>query len=327
MELMPALLFATIEIREPLVPLWAAELALWAFVYAWLFCVGATVGSFLNVVIYRLPRGKNLAYPGSYCPQCGRPIRLADNIPICSWLWLRGRCRDCRGQISPRYFIVELIVAVLFVVVLLGELYLPPAVLGFGGRQALQTHDGISFWCMYGLHVALLTTLIAAAFIHGDGFRVPARLFWPVTLAGLALPIRWPEIRSAAAWPNTPWSGWQRGLLDGGLGLAVGLALAAVLSWLWLRLRGHWPQSAPLALGSAVGVVLGWQRTLVCLPIILLVFAVAVNLLRRSTAAAGPPEAGEPAAAELSVGPDQPQPEMPPAELSTLPPHEDFDSP
>src|SRR5580765_3469941 len=106
MEADLALLLAAAPIREPLMPLWAMELLASLFLYAWLFCVGACIGSFLNVVVYRLPRGKNLVYPGSMCPRCGHPIRLYDNIPIVSWLVLRGRCRDCRASISPRYVFV-----------------------------------------------------------------------------------------------------------------------------------------------------------------------------------------------------------------------------
>src|SRR5204862_5171534 len=100
----PEVFFLVAAIRESLVPLWAMELVARVFLYGWLFCVGACVGSFLNVVVYRLPRGKNLAHPGSTCPQCGHAIRLYDNIPLLSWLLLGGHCRDCRSRISPRYF-------------------------------------------------------------------------------------------------------------------------------------------------------------------------------------------------------------------------------
>ena len=105
--------------------MWALELLASLFLYAWLFCVGASVGSFLNVVVYRLPRRKNLAYPGSQCPRCGHAIRLKDNIPILSWLALGGRCRDCKSPISPRYFFVELAVATLFLAVALVETLRP----------------------------------------------------------------------------------------------------------------------------------------------------------------------------------------------------------
>src|SRR4029079_17908057 len=101
--------------------LWAMELLASVFMYAWLFCVGACVGSFLNVVVYRLPRGKNLAHPGSLCPRCGHSIRLHDNIPILSWLLLRARCRDCQAPIPIHYWLVELTVATIFLAVALIE--------------------------------------------------------------------------------------------------------------------------------------------------------------------------------------------------------------
>lgn len=73
-----------------------------------LFSIGLLFGSFANVVIYRVPRGESIISPGSHCPLCGHPIRPWDNIPILSYLVLRGRCRDCGGRISPRYPLVEL---------------------------------------------------------------------------------------------------------------------------------------------------------------------------------------------------------------------------
>ncbi|MEA2232743.1 MAG: leader peptidase (prepilin peptidase) / N-methyltransferase [Solirubrobacteraceae bacterium] len=78
---------------------------------------GLLVGSFLNVVAYRLPRGESLVTPGSRCPSCGHPVRPYDNVPVLSWLALRGRCRDCDEPISGRYAIVEATTAALFVAV------------------------------------------------------------------------------------------------------------------------------------------------------------------------------------------------------------------
>jgi leader peptidase (prepilin peptidase)/N-methyltransferase len=69
--------------------------------------LGAIVGSFLNVVAYRLPRGKSLAHPPSACPSCGTPIKPYDNVPVLGWLWLRGKCRSCKAPISAKYPIVE----------------------------------------------------------------------------------------------------------------------------------------------------------------------------------------------------------------------------
>ena len=76
--------------------------------YVVLFALGLCFGSFLNVVIHRMPRGMSLAFPPSSCPACGHAIRPYDNIPLVSWLVLRGRCRDCAAPISPRYPAVEL---------------------------------------------------------------------------------------------------------------------------------------------------------------------------------------------------------------------------
>jgi len=80
---------------------------------------GLIAGSFVNVVIHRLPRGESVAFPGSHCPTCGAPIRPYDNVPVLSWLFLRGRCRVCRAPISARYPAVELANAVLWVAVFL----------------------------------------------------------------------------------------------------------------------------------------------------------------------------------------------------------------
>ena len=79
--------------------------------------LGLAVGSFLNVVIHRVPLGQSLSRPPSQCPSCGRPIRIRHNVPLLGWLFLRGRCADCRSRISVRYPLVELTTAVVFVAV------------------------------------------------------------------------------------------------------------------------------------------------------------------------------------------------------------------
>ena len=83
--------------------------------------MGLLIGSFLNVVIWRLPRGESLVRPGSACPACGTPVRPYDNVPVLSWLLLRGRCRDCGEGISARYPLVEALTAVLLALVVLKE--------------------------------------------------------------------------------------------------------------------------------------------------------------------------------------------------------------
>jgi leader peptidase (prepilin peptidase) / N-methyltransferase len=80
------------------------------------FLFGLTFGSFLNVCIYRLPRDLSVVSPRSMCPNCGEAIAFYDNIPVLSWIVLRGRCRNCKARISPRYAVVELLTGILFVV-------------------------------------------------------------------------------------------------------------------------------------------------------------------------------------------------------------------
>lgn len=81
--------------------------------------LGLAVGSFLNVVVYRLPRGMSLVHPGSACPSCGAPVKWYDNVPLVSWAILRGRCRQCRQPISIRYPLIELATGAVFAVVAL----------------------------------------------------------------------------------------------------------------------------------------------------------------------------------------------------------------
>ncbi|MEA2370371.1 MAG: leader peptidase (prepilin peptidase) / N-methyltransferase [Solirubrobacteraceae bacterium] len=92
---------------------------------------GAIIGSFLNVVVYRLPRGESLSTPGSRCPSCETPIKPYDNVPVLGWLWLRGRCRSCQAPISARYPLVEAATAVLCAGEVLANHNAGRALLGF----------------------------------------------------------------------------------------------------------------------------------------------------------------------------------------------------
>ena len=80
----------------------------------WLITFGACVGSFTNVVVWRLPRQESVVYPGSHCPRCGHAVRWHDNMPLLGWLLLAGRCRDCNASISWRYPVVESLSALLW---------------------------------------------------------------------------------------------------------------------------------------------------------------------------------------------------------------------
>ena len=130
-----------------------------------LFAVyGSLLGSFANVVIWRVPRGESVVSPGSHCPGCGSAIRWYDNIPVASWLVLRGRCRDCRVAISPRYPAVEAASAALWLA----------AALMFGpGLQGLVA--AVLFW-----------TLLILAAIDLDTMRLPNVIVGPLAAFGFA---------------------------------------------------------------------------------------------------------------------------------------------
>jgi len=89
----------------------------------WLGIIGTCIGSFLNVVAYRMPRGISVVWKPSHCPKCQHAIRARDNVPVLGWLILRGKCRDCGEPISPRYAIVELVMGLVFFILAYVELF------------------------------------------------------------------------------------------------------------------------------------------------------------------------------------------------------------
>ncbi|UCD53685.1 MAG: prepilin peptidase [Phycisphaerales bacterium] len=141
-----------------------------------IFAFGCCIGSFLNVVIYRLPREKSLVSPGSACPGCGTPIRFYDNIPLVSWLLLRAKCRQCKTRISARYFIVELLTGSVFL-----GLYL--LLFHTAVRPGMQVEGG---WFVYCLYLVLVAAFIAGSGIDLELWIIPLSICWLVTAAGLA---------------------------------------------------------------------------------------------------------------------------------------------
>lgn len=215
---MPPVVFEPEVVRLPL--------ALEIFLTVWFFCLGACVGSFLNVVIYRLPRGKSVVTPASSCPGCGSAIRSRDNLPILSWLLLRGRCRNCQMPISVRYPIVELIFALLFMAMAAQALasngpwwllnFVPGTFLGIEWpRLALA----------YVHYMLLVSTLICAAYIAWDGEAAPLRLYLPAFVVGTAVTLYWNEIRPLSTSPNDAMATINNGLWEGLAGAALGLVL------------------------------------------------------------------------------------------------------
>jgi len=263
-------------LRQGLDEVVAREYVFHLLVGAWVFCFGATVGSFLNVVVYRLPAGKSLVRPGSRCPKCDRPIRPIHNVPILGWLILRGRCRDCGLPISPRYPLVEGAVAMLFLLLAIAELFMQ------GGNLPARETAGTIWWGslwardfqfagVYLLHAVLLCTLIGSALIHYDGHRLPASLILPQLIAAVVAPLWWPSLRpvpvasaAVAAEPE-----WSLALAEGFAGLALGVLLGA-LNWPGRRFHpdSRLPPSASPSPTTArerilplmlIGVSLGWQ--------------------------------------------------------------------
>ncbi len=226
----------------------------------WLWCFGANVGSFMNVVIFRLPAGRSVVTPRSRCPGCGQAIRWFDNVPILSWLWLRARCRNCAVPISARYPLVEATVAVLFVTLA----FLGPTTLGRHLPEVLivpplRLHSMESLWLMYAYHLLLLCTLICMTLIRYDRRPVPARLFYPALVVGFLAPLFAPQLRPVAfAAPVQLGERWIA-VLDGLVGASVGasLAIARVAVWRHREFGQQvWPEIVAAAL---VGLFLGWQ--------------------------------------------------------------------
>ncbi len=149
------------------------------------FMFGACVGSFLNVVIYRLPREKSLVYPPSACPSCNTPIRFYNNIPLFSWLILRGKCPDCKAPISCRYFFVELTTAILFGGLYLFFFWYQCRQTGLVGSFPMDRFFGAGGWLFYLAVMTLVATFLAASAIDMELFIIPLEMCWFVTLIGL----------------------------------------------------------------------------------------------------------------------------------------------
>jgi leader peptidase (prepilin peptidase)/N-methyltransferase len=189
-----------------------------------IFALGLCFGSFLNVCIYRLPRGKSVVTPRSACPHCGDPIPLYLNMPVLSWLVLRGRCRACKQPISPRYLVVELLTGFLFV--------------------ACYSH--------FGLNLVMLKCAVLGYLLLGLIFTDAETKLLPdaMTLPGLALGIAFslvvpvndlasriiPGLVSVSLRHQIPWRLWS--LSDSLLGAAVGASFLYGAAAIYLRARG-----------------------------------------------------------------------------------------
>jgi leader peptidase (prepilin peptidase)/N-methyltransferase len=144
----------------------------------WLGFIGACIGSFLNVVAYRMPLGLSVVWKPSHCPKCGHDIRPRDNLPVLGWLILRGRCRDCGEPISPRYAIVEAAMGAAFFVLAYVELFsgaanLPAALADPAGALHSVVFPNWELIILYGYHATLLSLLMAMGLVDQDRQRIP----------------------------------------------------------------------------------------------------------------------------------------------------------
>jgi leader peptidase (prepilin peptidase)/N-methyltransferase len=196
----------------------------------WVFTLGAVIGSFLNVVIARVPKDESVVSPASRCPRCKSAIRWYDNVPILSWLILRGKCRDCALPISPRYPMVELLIALLAVAI---------------ARQLGPT------WAALG-YFAFAASLVALAYIDLDTWLLPSQITWPLLALGLLSPL-WNR--------GLP---WRESLIGGAIGYALFAAVALFGEKVLKREVMGWGDVWLLA---GIGAWLGWQALL---PVVLL---------------------------------------------------------
>jgi leader peptidase (prepilin peptidase)/N-methyltransferase len=195
-------------------------------VFAALF--GLIAGSYLNVVIYRVPLGLSTVTPRSACPHCGAPVRARDNLPVVSFLLLGARCRDCRAAISWRYPLVEAATAALFVA----------ALERFGPTPAALA--AAFFSCL----------MVALALIDFDHFILPDR----ITLPGLAVGL------ATAHW--LPWGGLRQAAVGAATG--GGLLLAVWGGWYLLR-REEGMGLGDVKMLALIGAFVGWRGTLLTL--------------------------------------------------------------
>lgn len=205
---------------------------------------GACVGSFLNVCIYRIPRDESVVTPRSHCPHCNTSIPWYLNIPVFSWLCLRGKCATCKGPISFRYTLVELLTALLFLVVFLK--WADPATLA----MPFLLHPG-----MIPVYWLFLSGLVLGTFVDFEHFIIPDSVTIGGMAAGMILSGLVPSMHGTDLW-------WL-GLLRAGVGLATGFGLLLAVAWIGeLIFKKEAMGFGDVKLMGAIGAFLGWQAVL-----------------------------------------------------------------
>ena len=213
-----------------------------------IFAYGLAFGSFLNVCIYRLPRGKSVVSPRSACPHCGKQIPLYDNLPVLSWLLLLGKCRRCKAPISPRYLVVELLTGLLF----LG------CYAQFGLTWAMLKCAVLGYLLLGLVFTDAETKLLPDALtLPGFGLGILFSLLVPVNdLASRILP----GLVSLPVSGDVTWRGWS--LADSLLGAAVGASFLYGVAAVYLRARGVEGMGfGDVKLMAMIGAFLGTKLT------------------------------------------------------------------
>lgn len=223
------------------------------FGFMLVFIFGAMIGSFLNVVIHRVPDGKSVVFPNSACPQCGSAIKGYDNIPILSWLILAGKCRNCKGAISFRYPAVELLTAGLWVL----------------------TFWRTEFNPMLPVNIAIVSVIVALMFIDAEHMILPNVITYPLFVFAFAVRILFPILFGDQYFTDTTTfsEGVFVGLPTWGSSVAAGVAGALagggslwLIGAIWKSIRGI----DAMGLGDVkmmlgLGAILGWKLTIVAI--------------------------------------------------------------
>jgi leader peptidase (prepilin peptidase)/N-methyltransferase len=215
-------------------------------VIAFMAVLGALIGSFLNVVIHRLPREQSIVLPKSACPACGAAIHFYDNVPILSFLILRGRCRSCSAPISPRYPAVEALCALLFALV--------------------TWRDGLSFALPFD--IAFAAAMLALVFIDSEHMILPNAITYPGILFALIMRVAVPYLVGASHFDDLPYlisafpgvPVWGVSLIGAAIGALAGGGSLWLMGFIWKKLRGVEAMGmGDVKMMLMVGAFLGWR--------------------------------------------------------------------
>jgi leader peptidase (prepilin peptidase)/N-methyltransferase len=212
--------------------------------------LGAMIGSFLNVVIHRLPREQSIVFPNSTCPRCSARIKAYDNVPILSFLILRGQCRACSAPISPRYPAVEALTALLF--------------------AAVTWHDRLSFALLFDL--AFTASILALLFIDAEHMILPNAITYPGILFALITRAVIPYLAGPSHFDDLPqlitffppaWPVPLVSLIGAAIGALAGGGSLWLMGFLWKKLRGVEAMGfGDVKMMLMVGAYLGWRLTI-----------------------------------------------------------------